>query len=209
MTWDPTALEKVELVFERALERAELMNCASILAIDRFRLGDRSALDRYAERITLQQIIADFDLAEPLWRYAEAPSMVAASERVFTGLRLFEGSSPGPAYRLLDRGELLRVRAFRRAVLAALHDRREVATSKANNQGGTLTYDDGSASGWGVCGCGPPSLVVVKRLRVCDLVAADLALHEARFDFERPIRDQDDEVTAMKAFLEAFEAADP
>jgi hypothetical protein len=211
MAWDPTAREKLDYVFRRALERPDRMNCAPILALDRMKLGDRFALDRYAEWITLQRIVDDFALAEPLWRYPEDPMMMRASERLFTGLRLFEGSSPGPAYALLDQAELLRVRAFRRAVLSALDDRREVATSRANNQGATLTYDDGSGRVWGKCGCGPPSPspIVVKRLRICDLVAERLSVHESRFDFERPIRQRSDDVSPMKAFLEAFEAPTP
>jgi hypothetical protein len=205
MAWDPTAREKIDFVYERALERSAEMRCAPVLAIDRFRLGDRSALDRYAEWISLPALLLDDAFAEPLWRYADDPVVAKANQRIFTALRFFAGSDSTTGLLSGALPKLLRVRPFRQALVSALDDQREIGTAIANDCGGTVSYDDGSSYGWASCGyAGTPPPMVVTRLRVCDVVAwkfwdASAPPYGVTWSLHR----RNKAINALKAFLSA------
>jgi hypothetical protein len=188
----------------------------------RTRAGDRAALDEYAAwiRTTSPDGLEDGsrEAFEPMWAHPEHPPIAAAAEAIFApraawARSLTESSSRNDPFgsHALEISPLIRVPAFRRAVLGGLADRADAGTiERLEDQPETIrfTLKGGTQSG----GIGAGTMVGLEELpigekrpvRACDWLALRLASLDGAPRFELYWREprRDAAITAIAAFLQ-------
>lgn len=240
--WDtPAALPVLRTMMDRVRAQLAGTNSRSHQALVRTlaqftlvraRAGDRAALDEYAAWI--RTIPPDFlddarlEAFEPLWTEPDHPAIAEATRALFADpdspwrplTRL--GPNRGPVGRgALETTPLIRVPAFREAVLAELGDETEAGTiERRADQPEMLAYEiEGGQSGsFGAAAMTDLDALPVgepRPLRVCDWLAWRLAGLDGtpRFELSWPEPRRDEAITALAAFLDLYgdryEAAGP
>lgn len=168
----------------------------SQFVIDQAKHGDRDALDEYAAFIgdaTPKRLeYAMGQGFEPMWLYPAHPSIEAASRTLFADpkslwIASFRQLSPYGSTGFHESGALLispliRVPAFREAIIRLLNDRTELGTiarsERPNSYDFTLKTSPGSSGNFGgttLPDPDAPGVGVWTPFRVCDAVAVHLA----------------------------------
>jgi hypothetical protein len=190
----------------------------------RSRAGDRAALDEYAAWIFLtspeQLEEGRREAFEPMWVEAQHPAIAAAAGEMFAPGTPWARSLSELSLRrdpfsrhALEISPLIRVSAFRRAVVAGLADRAEAGTvERRSDQPQVLSFTLKGGSQSGQIGAGTMTdldelpLGEKRVARACDWLALRLAsLNGApRFELYWTSPRRDDAIVALAVFLERY-----
>jgi hypothetical protein len=234
--WDPPAsLPVVNKMMDRAIEQFAILSKSSstqrplVQIIVRFTLirtqaGDREALDDYAAwiRTTTPESVGEdarLEAFEPMWIERDHPSIAEASRALFADpkspwLPLSKGTRQVVSIGRdsLETSPLIRVPAFREAVLAWLSDKTPAGTVIRNKaQPEQLSY---KVPGGGSGGFGSQNMADLEKMpfdeerpvRACDWLALRLASLDGspRFEMSWPEPKRDEAIAALAAFLRRY-----
>jgi hypothetical protein len=205
--------QRARLDLDKPTDRGHLLKSISSWCPRRVRLGDRKALDEYAEWIVAvrpEKCGSNMrDVLQPLWQYADQPAMVRAADT------LFAAGSPwvpllqkpfGLYSRDLLTSPLLSLSAYRKAVLAGLADRSPAGTITPH-EGGSASIECalGWSTGTGYWKSDPlvPKLNTKAAFRSCDMYAWSLSAIPGMpaCQLYWPQAKRDEAVAACAAFL--------
>ncbi|WP_148595780.1 hypothetical protein [Aquisphaera giovannonii] len=221
-------MHRARLQFARDAEansssREELARFLARSTLTRVRAGDRAALDEYAAwiRTTTPASLEDARLEafEPMWAEPDHPAIAAAARALFADPKspwlplTGPGRDVGPFWRGgLENSPLVRVSAFRGAVLAGLADLAEAGVvRRTTDQPGSLSVEvkGGQPGSFSMATMADLDELPIGRerpVRACDWLAWRLAMLDGtpRFElyWEQPRRDAT--IAAIAAFLRLY-----